>query len=362
MLGVVSSCLLGLFVFQSLGVGAVLLFLEEDLTSFLGSQDHTEPLRNELRRAWLFIGGMSSLGAFVVAPFVYLRYVSSSELLRHLSLQWPGAMTLLLCLLIVLSFMGVNAWLIDWNQSWQLPEILSGLEQWMKEREDWAARITEQFMQMPTVWDFLCTLIVVAVIAAVGEEFLFRGILQTHLQALFRSSHASIWTAALLFSFFHLQFYGFVPRLLLGALFGYLYAFSGKLWVPILAHFVNNGSVVLASYMKQEEIVGATTKDIETPPIWASIGALLLTAGLLYLFFQLQKKSQRQAASNWVEVYFTPNLHRAGMLRGLLEQQGISAVVLDKKDSAFRWGGYGVYVSSSVAEAKAFVDENFSIS
>ena len=136
--------------------------------------------------------------------------------------------------------MGVNAQIIDWNQSWQLPDILSELEKWIKEKEDLAAHITEQFMTMPTVWDFLTTLAVVAIIASIGEEFLFRGLLQPQLQNLFGNPHAGIWMAALLFSFFHLQFYGFVPRLLLGALFGYLYVFSGKLWVPIFAHFVNN--------------------------------------------------------------------------------------------------------------------------
>jgi membrane protease YdiL (CAAX protease family) len=88
----------------------------------------------------------------------------------------------------------------------------------------------------------------IALIPALGEEFLFRGTVQRIFAEWFRSEHLAIWAAALLFSLMHYQFLGLIPRVMLGALFGYLFAWTGSIWVAVLAHFVNNGLAVVYYY------------------------------------------------------------------------------------------------------------------
>ena len=100
------------------------------------------------------------------------------------------------------------------------------------------------------------------------------------------SVHVGIWLAAALFSAIHLQFYGFVPRMLLGALFGYLYIWTGNLWVPMLAHFFNNGFAVVMMALNKQKI---TTIDLEANdivPLPVALFALVISA---VLAFQLKR-------------------------------------------------------------------------
>src|SRR5690554_5832087 len=100
--------------------------------------------------------------------------------------------------------------------------------------------------------DFILALIVIGLIPAVGEELLFRGLVQNQIGAITKNIHVAIWLAAFLFSTFHFQFYGFVPRMFLGVLFGYLYYWSGNLFIAMLAHFINNGLTLILLYMYQQ--------------------------------------------------------------------------------------------------------------
>ena len=139
-------------------------------------------------------------------------------------------------------------------------------------------------MELPI--DLLVAMLVIAVLPAIGEELVFRGLIQNELYRGTKNIHVAIWVAAILFSAIHFQFFGFVPRLLLGALFGYLYYWSRNLWIPILAHFVNNGLSVLVMYFYQR---GSFEYDLENPesvPLNAVIISGVVTIGLLYYLYQ----------------------------------------------------------------------------
>jgi uncharacterized protein len=187
--------------------------------------------------------------------------------------------------ILVIVFMGVNSVFIEWNSTAEFPEFLKGFEQWAREKEDLAAKMTEFLTQFNSVFEVAIALFVIAVLPAIGEEIVFRGIVQNLLRKLTSNIHVSIWIAAFLFSAIHLQFFGFVPRLLLGALFGYLYYWSGSLTMAMLAHFVNNGFSVLAIYFYQK---GTMTYDLESPeslPLTAVAVCTVATAGLLFYFY-----------------------------------------------------------------------------
>lgn len=138
--------------------------------------------------------------------------------------------------------------IVMWNESMSLPAALAPMEQWMRQAED-AARGQVEMLFGGTSWgDLAVSLLIVAVLAGVSEELFFRGAMQRILSSGPLGPHAAIWLTAVLFSVFHMQFFGFFPRLLLGAFFGYLLYWSGSVWLPAIVHAFNNGTVVYASW------------------------------------------------------------------------------------------------------------------
>ena len=175
-----------------------------------------------------------------------------------------------------------------WNQQMVLPTWLSGVEEWMKNKEAEAEWLTKQFMSVTTVSGLLVNLLLMAVLPALSEEITFRGVLQRLLnfQLSTFNSHLAIWLTAIIFSAIHMQFYGFVPRMLMGALFGYMMVWTGSLWVPMLMHFVNNGMAVLLYFianrahwdMDKVDAIGTSNT------LWLGIVSFVLTVVGIYMF------------------------------------------------------------------------------
>lgn len=182
------------------------------------------------------------------------------------------------------AFMFVNSYLVEWNQSWTFPEFMSGFEQWARSLEEELAATTEKFTTFDNFGQFLVGFVAIAVLPGIGEEFLFRGVLQKNLQKWFKNQHIAIWVAAFLFSAIHMQLFGLVPRMVLGAIFGYLYVWSGNLWYPILAHATNNGIGVLIAYLANIGVIEMDIDETESIPFIYSILGLLVFAGLMFVF------------------------------------------------------------------------------
>ena len=184
--------------------------------------------------------------------------------------------------------------LAQWNQQMVLPTWLSGLEEWMKNKEAEAEWLTKQFMSATTVSALLVNLFLMAVLPAVSEEITFRGVLMKlfkvrgeRLEVRGESiPHLAIWCSAILFSAIHMQFYGFVPRMLMGALFGYMLVWTGSLWVPILMHFTNNAMAVLLYFVSlragwdMEKVDAIGTNDT----LWLGVVSMILTIVGIYAF------------------------------------------------------------------------------
>jgi membrane protease YdiL (CAAX protease family) len=175
---------------------------------------------------------------------------------------------------------------ITWNKNLVLPEFLSGIELWAKTKEIELAQLTEYLIAFSDFGQFLTGLLVIAVLPAVCEELLFRGTIQPYIQRLTGSPHRAIWITAFVFSAIHLQFYGFVPRLLLGALFGYLYYWSGNLSIPILGHFVNNGITVVLSYLSQQGQPDLNPDNLPPAPLYVLVLSVVAGAAVLYRFYK----------------------------------------------------------------------------
>jgi membrane protease YdiL (CAAX protease family) len=169
--------------------------------------------------------------------------------------KFPGLMTILLVIILALSIIPITSFTGVLNSKMNLPDWLSGVEEWMKIKEEDASNITDLLIDSSGFGSMTFNIILLAVIPAFGEELLFRGVLQQLLCRIFRTGHLGIWMTAIIFSTIHFQFFGFLPRLILGLSFGYLFYWSRNLWVPIIAHFVNNAvPVILAYYIGWREL------------------------------------------------------------------------------------------------------------
>lgn len=155
--------------------------------------------------------------------------------------------------------------LVSWNEQIRLPQSLSGLEQLMQQLEAQANALLQQFLTYGNGawWVLLLNLLVLAILPAIGEELTFRGVLQQLMcvQPSTLNNHLAVWVTAFVFSFIHFQFYGFIPRLLLGALLGYVLQWSGHIRYSMIMHGTNNALSVLLFYlgtyvwgMSQEQI------------------------------------------------------------------------------------------------------------
>lgn len=276
---------IGMFVGQFLGLLAMIpiagIGLEALSNPNFLSEIFTDPA---YKRALMVMNASVAICSFIVAPLVYLYAYAKMPLSIFFNNNKIITIPLLLTIFIVVSFMTVNSIFIEWNAKMELPDFLHGFETWAKQMEEQAQVLTQMMTRFDNKTDLLLALFVIAVVPAVGEELLFRGLIQNQLLGMAKNAHVAIWLAAIVFSAFHFQFYGFVPRMLLGALFGYLYHWSGNLLVPIFAHLINNGLTLILLYLYQH---GAIEFDIESEtsvPIGNIIFSLVLVVALIAYF------------------------------------------------------------------------------
>ena len=176
---------------------------------------------------------------------------------------------------IVLCNTFVMSVIIEWNIAIDLPNGV--FENWAQKKEAELKQLTEYIIDFDGFGQFLLALAVMSILPALGEEILFRGLVQNFFRKILDNPHAAIWTSAILFSAIHLQFYGFVPRMLLGVVFGYLYLWSGKLSTAIWAHFFHNGLALTVVYATSHLISDEEKIDMEkSAPIYAVLLFLVL--------------------------------------------------------------------------------------
>ena len=209
--------------------------------------------------------------------------------------QWQNI--LLAVVIMICAVPGINL-LADLNSRVELPKSLEFIEQILKSQEEAAAALTERFLQADNIGGLLLNIGLMALFPAFSEELSFRGTLQ---QIIYKDQngkeqstkvHLAIWITAFIFSAIHMQFYGFVPRMLLGAMFGYVFVWSGSLWVPITMHFVNNGLAVLVYYLMGES---ENTKNIADTlgagDTWyLGVFSILITSLGLLIFYRRTHK------------------------------------------------------------------------
>ncbi len=185
-------------------------------------------------------------------------------------------------------------WLVEWNEGLHLPQALHDVETILRDMEDSAQNITTALLTTHS-WGMMALLVLlVGVLTGMGEEIFFRAGLLGSMHAGKVRRHVAVWAVAFIFSAIHMQFFGFFPRLLLGAWFGYVMLHCGEVWTPIIAHSLNNGLVVLFTFLDKNHYIDnnvleslGTAGPGQVP--WLAIASAVVTAVVIFLFMNTKK-------------------------------------------------------------------------
>jgi len=232
-----------------------------------------------------------ALGIFVVPPLVAV-FLFRKKNENYLQFKISHYTYIILAGILMIISIPLNNWFAELNQSLILPDSWSGFETWMHNQENNAANITKYFLKADNIGGLFTNLFIMAFLAAFGEEMLFRGVLQKLFTQISKNIHIAIFITAFIFSAIHMQFYTFLPRFFMGMVFGYLLVWTGSIWVPITAHFVNNSFAVISNYLVQQKVIETEMDNIDTESqyLYTLLSIILISSILYYINKQTNLK------------------------------------------------------------------------
>jgi len=216
--------------------------------------------------------------SFLLPALLFSWILHRAESMKFFKLQRSISMLgFVIATIILLLSIPLIQYTYEWNQQLPLPE-------WMTRMETEANETLISIIRMNSPWEWVVNLLLIAALPALGEELVFRGIIQQYGYRLFKNKHVGVWISALLFSAIHMQFEGFIPRFLLGLLLGYLFLWTANLWFPIFVHFINNAIMVTLAFFIPEEDLNLDRLGPEEIPLYAVIGSLIVLVPAVHFF------------------------------------------------------------------------------
>lgn len=241
------------------------------------------------RQYLLYSQVISQLALFLI-PGLIISWMMKRDLASWLGLKAPvHPGTIVLILLMAGSLIPVTSAAGYVNSAMELPGWLAGVEEWIREKEEQAKVLTGHLVYAGSAGGLVVNILVLAILPALAEEVLFRGVVQKFLQRWTGSGIGAVIITSLVFSALHLQFFGFLPRFLLGMVFGLLYLWGGTIWLPFLAHLGNNLIPVIWSYIRGWDYLNNNVSDFMPADIWAFAGMIILPSALLLVIYMLVK-------------------------------------------------------------------------
>lgn len=238
-----------------------------------------------------------STGLFLL-PSVLGAYLITGSARQYLQInRSPAIYDMVLVILIMIAVIPLMNFLAEINYSIHFTGKLSAVEEHIRVSDERSKELMDSFLRSGNITGLLTNLLMIAVIPALGEEFLFRGVVQKVFYEWTRSLHVAIWIAAILFSFMHFQYFGFLQRVLLGASFGYMLVWSGSMWLPVLAHLVNNSIGVVYFYLYYREKIQYDLESVGTGKdtyIFIILSVLLTGLLLSGLYYSQRRRSIMQ--------------------------------------------------------------------
>ena len=255
----------------------------EDAANILKNIQHPEGI-NFLK----YVQAISSIGLFIFSSLT-IAYFFDIHILKFLYLEKnPGFKNLLLIFILILVILPFSNLMTELNENLQLPDSLQRVQHFLETKEEEMNDIVKRFLDARGVWVFLLNILVIALIPAIGEELLFRGVFQKLFISLFKNVHLGIIITAFIFSALHLQFLSFLPRFILGIIFGYFVVWSESLWPAIIAHFINNALAVIYYYFFYAGKIGDEMEMIGSPGhgLYYGLLSMVISGAIIFLIFR----------------------------------------------------------------------------
>ena len=212
------------------------------------------------------VGLLLAQVAFILLPVVILVRKGGFDPVHTLSLRIPSNSQVVGGVLFLAGGLQL-ALVLAWLQSFVVPVPIEYIE------------AMSGVLKAESIARFLWLLLLVAVLPAVAEEALFRGVVL----AAFRQRLPTMWAViavGLIFGLFHLTpetAFRFLPTAWLGILLGWIVISSGSLPLAMLLHFLNNAVVLVFTAIPEIQGQSATIGE-GRPPL-----PLLLTGPILFL-------------------------------------------------------------------------------
>ena len=249
-------------IFMAIGTLVALPFYGKEAFAYLSNMNFSN--NDELISFLKYFQVVNQIGVFI-APAILFAYLYNRRAAAYLHTNNGfGLQFFILSVVLIIMVIPFINRLVEINEQMQLPGFLWRIESWMRSSEDQTQELTSAFLNTNTISGLIINLFVIALLAALSEELLFRGVILQLFYKSYRNIHVAVLFSAILFSALHMQFYGFLPRTLLGIIFGYLFVWSGSIWIPIILHFIFNGISVVAAYLYQTGNTGTSYETLGT--------------------------------------------------------------------------------------------------
>ena len=277
---------LRLFAYFALAQG-ITVFCLQLLGNFpLTAYSNIELLQNtpSLIHTFIVSDMIGKIIGFMVLPMLYLlisKQQDANPFKQNPQIPFTGISILLGISALILSLPSINV-IAEINKNIHLPEAFKSIEDSIRKTEALAETLTSLFVNVHTLPAFLLSILGLAIIPAIGEEIIFRGFFQRELIQHTKNIHVSVWVAAAVFSFIHFQFLGFFPRMLLGALLGYMYVWSGSLLVPIFMHFTNNALTLILLIAYNNKLIDFNPDSAEDIPYAFVLVSFIACIAIIY--------------------------------------------------------------------------------
>lgn len=231
-----------------------------------------------------------NLFAFILPVIITVVFITPKPISFLQIDKIPSWKTLIFLFVTFFTMTPAMNYLVEWNSNISFPDSMKEIETWMRNAEDAAQVVTDNILNRNNI---ILSILLVGLLTGLSEEFLFRGGLQRILASKPTNIHLAIWISAFIFSAIHFQFFGFFPRLILGAFFGYMAYWSGSLWTAVIAHALNNSTVIIAHALNNRygfNLDNLGVVQAEEFPILALL-SVIVTLILIYKFPKTQKTS-----------------------------------------------------------------------
>jgi membrane protease YdiL (CAAX protease family) len=270
------------------GILALVPFYGTGVISFLTTPNYSDPSAV----AALKVLQIFNMAGGLLLPAVIYLWLCSPEGKTFVSYsKSTNYLPIVLSALLIVCAQPLIGWTSELNSYLSLPEGLSFIENWMKNAEIQGELITEAFLSTTSTGGLLVNVFMIAILPAFAEEILFRGVLASLFKDWTKNIHVAVFLSAFIFAAIHLQFYGFLTRFLLGTALGYLFFWSGSLWLPIVAHFTNNFLSVIVEFLFRKGTIQTNADNFGVDnTIWLTALSFVGVTGILFYIYNLTVK------------------------------------------------------------------------